>query len=306
MAYCKRCKTEFEFKSEALPDNHYCKIEKATLSPYETKVRRQAQRRLGSRPKIHRLRDREDISGFPDVVGRRRAYGQYMYKGNEVKFPSSNVAERFADNVRRDMPKFLATDIPGYAKYLADRYARELERSTIDGITTEMDKALKIVRTRAEKQLAQEVPETRSEHEYLSRLKLYVIKQVQKSASKWQAELQASLATATPESVWRILVDKEYEVKNAATTAARTLLGDIYNSYMGWLLGKKTDGKFKWMNPMDKSTSLVCKKIVQRTEKGVTLDELKEIVRQEADKGWYRARSPLLPHPNCRSTLILV
>jgi hypothetical protein len=275
-----------------------------TNDPYQTKLRRQAQRRLGSKLKIRRLRDRK-LEGMPDLKRFKGTWGKFLSKS--VKLPKSNVAQRFADNVRQDMPKFQASDIPGNAMYLAGRFADQLEKSTIDGITEELDRALLMVRDRAEKQLGQEVPDTKAEQNYVTKLKTYVATQVHLSADKWRTELKSAVAAVTtPESLWRVLVDKEYEVKNDATTAARTLLGDVYNSYMSWLLEKGGGGTYKWVNPLDKHTSEVCKKICHRTAGGVEIDELKTIVREEADKSWYRASSPFLPHPNCRSTMILV
>jgi hypothetical protein len=242
---------------------------------------------------------------MPNVTGIRGKYTK-PYLGKATTFPKSNVAQRFAERIRADMPKFRTTEFPMQAPYIAERFATELERSTIDSISEEMDKALAIIRSRAEKQLGEAIEVTRAEQDYLRALKGYVIKQVQNSALKWRADLVSSLPTLKPGEVWHHLVDKEFEVKNDATAAARSLIGGVYNSYMAWLITRKTAGVFKWVNPMDKRTSAICRKIVARTHGGVSLDQLKMIVREEADKGWYKARSPLLPHPQCRSTFVLV
>lgn len=260
-------------------------------------MRREGYARLDSRYKRRRFRDRTDVSGAPNM---RR------YTKAEPSLPKSNVAQRFAQRIREDMPKFQSTDFPLMAPSIAAKFAGELERATVAGITEEMDKALDIIRSRAEKQLGEGIGETRAEQAYLTALKAYVVKQIQKSAIKWRDDLTVAMKKVKADEVWSLLVDKEFEAKNDATVAARTLLGNVYNSYMAWLMSRKTDGLFKWVNPMDKHTSDRCRKIVSRTSSGVTLDKLKEIVREESDKGWYKARSPLLPHPQCRSTFVLV
>jgi hypothetical protein len=64
--------------------------------------------------------------------------------------------------------------------------------------------------------------------------------------------------------------------------------------------------KVRWMNPLDAKTSDHCKQIFKRTANGVSLEELKGIVREEADKDWYKSTSPFLPHPQCRSAIVVV
>jgi len=280
-------------------------VHSAQVAP-KWRARREGYRRLPAGRKFRRIRDRTDVDGMPRVSHERGKYGQYLYKGTEVALPKSNIAQRFAANVRREMPKFSATDIPLYSGYLAKRFSDELERSTIQGITEEMDKALKIVRSRAEAQLGKDIPETRSEHDYVIRLKAYVIKRVKISAVRWREELKMALPTTTPWTIWRTLIDKEYDVKNEATLSARTLLGTAYNNYMAYLLNRGGGKLYKWVNPLDTATSDVCRKIVDRSAGGVSLEQLKEIVKQEADSKWYRARNALLPHPNCRSSLLLI
>ncbi len=273
---------------------------KPDVSP-QWRARREGYARLGDKYRMRRLRDRADMSGLPNVRSYRGKYSK------ATKFPKSNVAQRFAERIRADMPKFKTTGFSMQAPYIAQRFAAELESSTIASISEEMDKALAIIRSRAEKQLGEGVEVTRAEQDYLRALKAHVIRQVQNSAVKWRAELVESLPKVKPEEVWHHLVDKEFEVKNDATAAARSLLGDVYNSYMAWLVGRKAaGGLFKWVNPMDKRTSDICRKIVARTRGGVSMTEMKLIVSQEADKSWFKTLSPLLPHPLCRSTFVLI
>lgn len=61
------------------------------------------------------------------------------------------------------------------------------------------------------------------------------------------------------------------------------------------------DVKVKWLNPVDSRTTPICKKIVERTKNGVTLEELRKIIKEEADPKTYRADRPYSPHVSCRS-----
>ena len=258
--------------------------------------RREGYSRLPERDKKRRVKDNPNYHLVNETRGKF---------GLMKDLPKSNVAQRFAQRIRQDMPKFQATDAPRYAQYIAAQFARELERATIDGIGEEMKRALKIVRSRAEKQMKWKVPETRGERYYLKRLQASVIQQVKTSAGKWERELIAGVRGKSAEEIWHVLTEKEYQAKNAAEGAARTLLAGVYNTYSEFLLSKKKGLLFKWRNPLDKRTSVICRKIVMRTRNGVSLDTLRKIVAEEADKSWYKERNPLLPHPLCRSTLVV-
>lgn len=270
------------------------------------RTRREGYRRLGAGRKFRRMRDRHDVEGMPNIHQQRR-YSEYLHKSGGIVLPKSNVAQRFARNVREEMPKFLASDVAHYAPHLAKKFMDELERSTIDGVMDEMERALKVVRGRAEKQVGGEIPATRAERDYIIRLKSFVAHQIQQSAVRWRNELRVAVVKMGRQTdVWNALITKEHEAKNDATMAARTLLSSTYNAYMTFLLQKGGGTKFRWINPMDKKTSQSCRNIYKRVYRGVTLDELKEIVRQEAVPGWWKAKSPFSPHPQCRSAVFLV
>lgn len=66
--------------------------------------------------------------------------------------------------------------------------------------------------------------------------------------------------------------------------------------------------KYRWINPMDDRTTDICRAIVHRTDNGVTMEKLKEIVKQESRKedfDLYKDK-PFTPHFNCRSTFVRV
>lgn len=63
--------------------------------------------------------------------------------------------------------------------------------------------------------------------------------------------------------------------------------------------------KYRWVNPLDDRTTEICKKIVERTEKGVTLEELKKIINEESKKAGFEPRD-FVPHISCRSTYVRV
>lgn len=270
------------------------------------RARREAYNRLGSH-QMRRLRDRTDVSGTPDMVSERGKYGdRYLFKGSEVQLPKSNVAQRYAANIRRDLPPYQLPEYVGMAPHVAKRFAQDLEKSITEGIVREMNRALKLVRSRAEEQLKHKIQLTGGETKYLRELKMYVVRNIQQSAANWEAELHAKVVNAHPSDIWKILVQKERRAMLNATTAARTLLGATYNSYMAFLMGRDKSVMFRWVNPQDKRTTPCCTKLVSVTANGVTLERLRQLVKQNAEAGFYDPKSPLLPHYQCRSTFVAV
>jgi len=91
-----------------------------------------------------------------------------------------------------------------------------------------------------------------------------------------------------------------------ARTIARTELANMYNNLLEWNYRKAEsilgEMKYKWVNPLDSRTTECCRRIVERTKNGVSLEELKEIIREESERyfpGFYREDRPFLPHYNC-------
>lgn len=70
---------------------------------------------------------------------------------------------------------------------------------------------------------------------------------------------------------------------------------------------KQTDPEgtrlYKWVSIPDQRRTPICKKISNRTSKGVHMDTLKKIVKEEGTKGGFEARE-LNPHINCRSVMV--
>lgn len=60
--------------------------------------------------------------------------------------------------------------------------------------------------------------------------------------------------------------------------------------------------KYVWQTTPDKRRTPICKKIAERTKKGVTLDQLRAIISEEADvKTYDPIKKPWTPHIGCRS-----
>lgn len=57
---------------------------------------------------------------------------------------------------------------------------------------------------------------------------------------------------------------------------------------------------FQWIGPQDRRTTSICRKIKQRTQKGVSREELIQIIKDEADPNFYNPVNPFSPHFNCR------
>ncbi|MFH7835146.1 MAG: phage minor head protein [Candidatus Aenigmatarchaeota archaeon] len=94
-----------------------------------------------------------------------------------------------------------------------------------------------------------------------------------------------------------------------AETIARTEMHEIKN-YLRYDVFRQEDkenkNKYKWIGPDDHRTTDICKRITERTKNGVSLEELKKIIKEEADKSIYDANRPFTPHINCRHTFVRV
>lgn len=60
------------------------------------------------------------------------------------------------------------------------------------------------------------------------------------------------------------------------------------------------EGKYRWIGPTDRRTTPICLKIGQRSKQGVTLDQLRSIVMEEADPRTFDINKPWTPHIGCR------
>ena len=62
------------------------------------------------------------------------------------------------------------------------------------------------------------------------------------------------------------------------------------------------EAKYVWQTTPDKRRTTICKTIADRTKGGVTLDQLRSIINEEADVRTYDPNKPWTPHIGCRST----
>jgi len=71
-------------------------------------------------------------------------------------------------------------------------------------------------------------------------------------------------------------------------------------------LDPKGEWRYKWLSIPDNRRTKYCYNISKRTIQGVTLKELKQIIREEADPKVYTPERPFMPHINCRSTFVRI
>jgi len=81
----------------------------------------------------------------------------------------------------------------------------------------------------------------------------------------------------------------------------RLALEQTYNK-----LDPEGEFRYKWIIARDSRTTNICKRIAMRTSKGVSMEDLKRIIEEEADPKTYTPDRPFSPHLNCRSTYIKV
>ena len=66
------------------------------------------------------------------------------------------------------------------------------------------------------------------------------------------------------------------------------------------------DFVYKWIGPQDVRTSDICEAIKKRSLKGVSLSELRKMVKQESIRGGSDGSREWTPHVNCRHTFVKV
>lgn len=100
--------------------------------------------------------------------------------------------------------------------------------------------------------------------------------------------------------------------KEQAEMIARTESAGLKNksrefSFMQAEKAQEKEFKYKWLGPKDNRTTGICKNIKKRTAKGVSMSELKKIIKEEADKEGVQARpDDLVAHPGERHTFVKI
>lgn len=64
--------------------------------------------------------------------------------------------------------------------------------------------------------------------------------------------------------------------------------------------------RYKWVGPDDYRTAESSKRVKMRTSRGVSMEELKQIIKEEADPRTYTPERPFLVHINQRHTYVKV
>jgi hypothetical protein len=74
----------------------------------------------------------------------------------------------------------------------------------------------------------------------------------------------------------------------------------------GWYraMDKKGKATYKWLSAKDARKCKICGKISELTKGGVSLEEMKKIIKQNADKETYMEDRPYQVHPNDRCTFV--
>lgn len=99
----------------------------------------------------------------------------------------------------------------------------------------------------------------------------------------------------------KILIDIPDMIKYRVYTILRTESQNLRNNAIANTYDRLgIDAKFMWFGPEDYRTTSICKSIHNRTKKGVSIEELKRVIQEEADKNTYSVLRPYQPHINCR------
>lgn len=102
-------------------------------------------------------------------------------------------------------------------------------------------------------------------------------------------------------------------VRSQGRTIVRTEIHNIYAKAREEMYSKYEEEAevtllYRWLSANDFRTCKVCREIERRTKKGVTMDRLKDVIRDVMRKHGlrYDPRKPFTVHPNDRCTFIVV
>ena len=108
-------------------------------------------------------------------------------------------------------------------------------------------------------------------------------------------------------SVVKYIMNKGKTDKQQAETIASTERQSLINKTREYIYNQSDpegETRYKWLNPLDKRTSKICKNITENSKQGLTLNELKELIKQEANNNGMKDPREWTPHPNCRSVMV--
>jgi len=253
----------------------------------------------------YRTRSRK-IQGSPNLTYERRRYID--------KALSYDIDIGDLENLLRLLLKSENVDINYVATWLVVRAEREIIEKTQDKIYDIAESNRKAV----EFELGINIPKSVLREDFMDVIFKDVSRNITEAAENLKGEVADKLREfyeAGDEAlIPEFAADLKSLVKARMETAIRTISSTIYFTTMSayYERGEKILNKkllYKWVNPLDERTTDICRNIVKRTENGVTMEELKEIVREESQKwnpNFWRAEDALNPHFNCRSVFVVV
>ena len=97
----------------------------------------------------------------------------------------------------------------------------------------------------------------------------------------------------------------------SAETIANTEIHALKNKMREWSYKKldpKDERKYKWLGPADHRETVACRNIKRRSVKGVSMKQLKQIIKEESRDmmGLDWDVRDWSPHPNCRHDVVRV
>lgn len=229
---------------------------------------------------------------------------EFTYSKDQVNPPTEAGGQSFGEtapqtmDVREAMERFDKSKFDSFRKQIVKVYNKE--KKTVEG---ELKKQFDIKKQDSDKFIDFITKALWAKtFDGLSKAKSEVVKNI-----ILDAVVEKKSLTGVITKIQKAGIDKE-QAENIARTES-TALKNKTREFNFEEAAKEQDKefKFKWLGPNDKRTSEICTAIKSRTKSGVTMKELKKIIKEEADKQGVQARpDDLIAHPGERHTFIKV
>lgn len=208
------------------------------------------------------------------------------------------------DLTQKELIDFVNKSIPSLKQNIKDQLRTSIRRkyySSVDEVAKEL--GINILPTSSDERIIDSVLGSETFAMSLTVFDTNISKIVQDSLIS-AFEGKSSISKITKELSTR-LAGETYQLERIARTESQniqTLARE--ESYKRELA--PDEQKFKWIGPNDRRTTPICQKIKSRTSQGVSLEELKKIIREEADQKIYNPQRPYTPHIQCRHIQVRV
>ncbi|MEW6295947.1 MAG: hypothetical protein AB1467_06730 [Candidatus Diapherotrites archaeon] len=288
---------EFKFSGEASRQEMIA----SPLMPEQTIPSESTQRFQGEPSSIRMaLEEIEKFTGEKKIQGREKELEEKLLRELEEftveldykKKPSKEQLKKTIKKLSERLSKKLVNASERELKKIYEESIKDIEKQlgTTIGFSEVDENALNVIKK-------QEVFT-----EAYSNMNSSISKKLNEIISEAYAKPEEFTIKKIMDKMKETISEEDYKLERIARTETNHVSNIArMNSYMK--ADPKGEFKYKWIGPDDYRTTELCKELKQKTSNGVTLKELKELIKSTSNKYGFEARD-FTPHVNCRHSYI--